>query len=205
LGTAWREAGARLRFAWPEIRSSQGQAVPAKLVARHQGSGKPWLTLQVRGAVPLSAAQYAGFEVRKEIVAIERKKKGRWSKGDVVEVRLSISAPTRWTWVVVDDPIPTGATILGSGLGRESILAASGVHQGQNGWWSQPAHVERAFDAYRAYYEYFLGTPQHPVRMAYRMRLNNAGEFVLPTTHVEAMYAPENFGALPNAVWSVDE
>jgi uncharacterized protein YfaS (alpha-2-macroglobulin family) len=31
------------------------------------------------------------------------------------------------------------------------------------------------------------------------VRLNNVGDFALPPTRVEAMYAPEVFGALPNA------
>jgi uncharacterized protein YfaS (alpha-2-macroglobulin family) len=37
----------------------------------------------------------------------------------------------------------------------------------------------------------------------YSVRLNNPGEFNLPATRVEAMYAPEMFGALPNADWRV--
>ena len=35
--------------------------------------------------------------------------------------------------------------------------------------------------------------------MSYTMRLNNPGEFHLPSTRVEAMYAPEMFGEAPNA------
>ena len=31
------------------------------------------------------------------------------------------------------------------------------------------------------------------------MRLNNAGDFALPPTRVEALYAPEMFGEVPNA------
>ena len=39
----------------------------------------------------------------------------------------------------------------------------------------------------------------------YTLRLNNAGEFQLPETRVEALYAPEMFGALPNGVFVVGE
>jgi len=35
------------------------------------------------------------------------------------------------------------------------------------------------------------------------VRLNNPGEFNLPATRVEAMYAPEMFGELPNASLTV--
>ena len=31
------------------------------------------------------------------------------------------------------------------------------------------------------------------------IRLNNVGDFALPPTRVEAMYAPEMFGETPNA------
>jgi alpha-2-macroglobulin len=31
------------------------------------------------------------------------------------------------------------------------------------------------------------------------VRLNNVGEFAMPPTRVEAMYAPEMFGETPNA------
>jgi uncharacterized protein YfaS (alpha-2-macroglobulin family) len=36
------------------------------------------------------------------------------------------------------------------------------------------------------------------MKMAYTIRLNNVGEFSLPPSRVEAMYAPEMFGEVPN-------
>jgi uncharacterized protein YfaS (alpha-2-macroglobulin family) len=35
--------------------------------------------------------------------------------------------------------------------------------------------------------------------MEYTVRLNNVGDFALPPSRVEAMYAPEMFGEYPNA------
>ena len=35
--------------------------------------------------------------------------------------------------------------------------------------------------------------------MEYTVRLNNPGNFALPPSRVEAMYAPEMFGESPNA------
>lgn len=191
---AWRDPGSRLSFAWPA--SGNGT-----VVASQSGGGKPWLTVQARAARALTAPVYAGFDIRKKITPIDQKHKGRWSRGDVVEVELSVSASSPWTWVVIDDPVPAGATILGSGLGRESALAGGNTGGDSRGY--QLAHTERAFDAYRSYYEYFHGSAQSPHKLTYRLRLNNAGEFVLPPTRVEAMYAPENFGEVPNAAWSV--
>jgi uncharacterized protein YfaS (alpha-2-macroglobulin family) len=94
---------------------------------------------------------------------------------------------------VLSDPIPGGATILGSGLGRDSQIATAGEQQRATG---SPAFEERTFETYRSYYEFM---PKGTARAVYTVRLNNVGDFALPPTRVEAMYAPEVFGALPNA------
>jgi uncharacterized protein YfaS (alpha-2-macroglobulin family) len=97
------------------------------------------------------------------------------------------------TWVVVSDPIPAGATLLGSGLGRDSSLDREGERRDDRGWL---AYEERSFEAFRAYYRYL---PKGPLTLEYTLRLNNPGDFGLPQTRVEAMYAPEMFGESPNA------
>ena len=62
--------------------------------------------------------------------------------------------------------------------------------------WVWPTYEERAFDAFRAYYAY---VPKGRWSVEYTVRLNNAGDFSLPATRIEAMYAPEMFGESPNA------
>ena len=53
------------------------------------------------------------------------------SRGDVMRVRLELEAQSDMTWVVVNDPVPAGASVLGTGLGRDSqILAAGEKKQG---------------------------------------------------------------------------
>ena len=66
-------------------------------------------------------------------------------------VRLEIDAQSDMTWVVVSDPMPGGATILGGGLGRDSQIATHGEKRSGSAW---PAYEERSFEAFRAYYEY---------------------------------------------------
>jgi uncharacterized protein YfaS (alpha-2-macroglobulin family) len=97
------------------------------------------------------------------------------------------------TWAVVSDPIPGGASHLGTGLGRDSRIAVQGDEREGRVW---PAFEERAFEAFRAYYEY---VPKGSFVVEYTIRLNQSGRFQLPTTRVEALYAPEMFGELPNA------
>jgi len=164
----------------------------ATLNVAHDGSGKPWLTVQSLAAIPLKAPLRAGYAVTRTLSAVEQKDKSTWSRGDVVKVRLEIDAQSDMTWVVVSDPVPGGATILGGGLGRDSQIASRGEQPSRTAW---PVYEERAFEAYRAYYEY-LPRGKHVVE--YTVRLNNPGRFALPPSRVEAMYAPESFGESPN-------
>jgi len=145
----------------------------------------------------LKAPIAAGYNVVRSISSVEQKSKGRWSRGDVIRVRLEIEAQNDMTWVVASDPVPGGATILGSGLGRDSTLATRGERRAGSAW---AAYEERTFEAWRSYFE-FLPRGKHVVE--YTLRLNNPGRFALPPTRVEAMYAPESFGAAPNAALEV--
>ena len=52
--------------------------------------------------------------------------------GRYLRVRLEVEAQADQTWVVVSDPVPAGATILGSGLGRDSQLLSKGEER--KGW-----------------------------------------------------------------------
>jgi alpha-2-macroglobulin len=109
-----------------------------------------------------------------------------------VRVTLNLEAQADMTWVVAEDPIPAGATILGTGLGRDSGIAIKGEKQAG---WVWPAFEERSFEAFRAYYEY---VPKGSWSIEYTIRLNHEGIMNLPPTRVEAMYSPEMFGELPN-------
>ena len=168
-----------------------------QLAVTHQGPGKPWLTLQSVAAIDLKAPFAAGYAIKKTITPVEQANKslpaGQYTRGDVLRVTLEVNATADMTWVAITDPIPGGATILGSGLGRDSEIATQGEKKSGAGW---PAFEERSFESFRSYYEYL---PKGTVKMEYTVRLNNAGDFALPPSRVEAMYAPEMFGESPNA------
>ncbi len=157
------------------------------------GTGKPWATIQSLAAVALKAPFAAGYRITKTITPVDPAVKGVLSRGDVIRVHLDIDAQSDMTWVAVNDPVPAGSTILGSGLGRDSETATEGEKSPKGAW---PAFVERGFDGYRAYYDYL---PKGKFEVEYTVRLNNVGTFGLPPTRVEALYAPSAFGALPNA------
>lgn len=165
----------------------------AALQLTHNGNGKPWAMLQSLAALPLKEPLFTGYRVTRQVFPISQKVKGEWHKGDVARVHLDIDAQSDMTWVVVNDPIPSGASILGTGLGGDSRLLTQG--EKKQGWvW--PAFEERTFDAFHAYYHF---VPKGKFALEYTVRLNNDGTFLLPATRVEAMYAPEMFGELPNA------
>ena len=178
---------------WGDIRPG----AKAALDVGHAGGGKPWLTLQSLAAVELKAPFAAGYQVRKTITPVEQANTalpaGQYSRGDVLRVTLEITAASDMTWVAATDPVPAGATILGSGLGRDSAIATLGAKLSAG---VQPIFDERAFEAYRAYYAYL---PKGVTQLEYTVRLNNIGQFQLPPSRVEALYAPEMFGETPNA------
>jgi len=175
--------GLDAHFDWP--------AQQAELSLEHRGGGKPWAFVTSRASLPLEKPLFAGYQVQRTVTPVEQKTKGQWSRGDTYRVKLEIDAQNDMTWVVVNDPVPAGASILGSGLGGDSAQLASG--EKATGW-SRPAFEERAFDGYRAYYRYL---PKGKVTLEYTVRLNNVGQFEMPASRVEAMYAPEIFGELP--------
>ncbi len=190
---AWSSAasGGKLQLPWPD-----GNAQGGNVRFTQEGNGKPWVTLQSLAAVPLKQAFAAGYRISRKVEAIEQKQAGVYTRGDVLRVTLDIDAQSEMTWVVVSDPVPGGATLLGSGLGRDSAIAQGKQDSPRDRGMGWLAYEERSFEAYRAYYE---SMPKGRTSISYTVRLNNAGEFNLPPTRVEAMYAPEMFGEVPNA------
>ncbi len=166
---------------------------------KHEGTGRPWATVRSLAAIPLKEPFSSGYKFRKSLIPVEQKVKGKWSRGDVVRIRLDLEAQTDMTWVVVNDPVPAGSTILGTGLGRDSQMLTSGEKAAGRAW---PAFEERKYDSFRAYYEFVAkGTWS----VEYTVRLNASGEFLLPETRVEALYAPELCAESPNQTLVVGE
>ena len=177
-------AGKEVLLPWPKKKEI--------LQITHQGSGSPWATIRSLAAIPLKQPVSSGYTIRKTWIPVEQKNRKTWSKGDVVRVHLDLESQADMTWVVVNDPIPAGSMILGSGLGRDSSLLTREELERGRAW---ETFRERSFEALRVYYEF---VPKGKWTVEYTVRLNNGGTFYLPETRVEALYAPEMFGELPN-------
>jgi hypothetical protein len=173
-------------------------ATPDTLEIAPAGSGAPWAMVRATAALPLTKPLSSGFRVTRTITPVEQHQSGVWTRGDVARVHLQVEAQSDMSWVVVDDPIPAGASVLGSGLGGQSELLQ---RDDRRTGWAWLAFEERRFDAYRAYYRF---VPKGHWTIEYTLRLNNPGTFQLPATRVEAMYAPEMLGELPNAPVTVE-
>ncbi|HSP98402.1 MAG TPA: MG2 domain-containing protein, partial [Candidatus Dormibacteraeota bacterium] len=174
-------------FDWPEG--------PAQLAVAQQGTGAPWITVSSRAAIPLSAPLSSGYRITRTVAPIDPRDPDHFSRGDRLRVHLDVEAQTDMSWVVIDDPIPAGASHLGSGLARDSQIAT-----GAGNGLSTPTFVERRFDAWRGYFQWL---PKGTTRVEYDIRLNQNGKFEMPPTRVEALYAPELFGEIPNAMVEV--
>jgi alpha-2-macroglobulin len=145
----------------------------------------------VKAAVPLTQALFAGYKLEKAISVVSQKNKGWLTRGDVIKVRITVDATAERNWVVINDPVPPGATIIGNLGGQSSILG--GAASGGEG--TQPSYVERAREGWRGYFQWL---PAGRVIVEYAVRLNGTGKFNLPPTRVEAMYSPEIRAQVPN-------
>ena len=178
----------QISLAWGNIKAGSG----APLTVSHQGAGKPWVMVQSLAAVPLTEPVFNGFTINRELIPVEQKVKNQWSRGDRVRVRLTVTAKAESGWVVVSDPIVSGARILGANLGRDSLIDDN--HSTAKGNW--PAFEERRFDRYTAYFDRIRAGE---FIVEYVVQLNSVGRFGLPPTRVESLYAPEVFAEIPNA------
>lgn len=184
---AWRDAAQpATRFDWP--------AGAAGLRLRQDGPGRPWATVQSLAAIPIDTPVSSGFTLTKRIEPLQQRQAGRLSRGDVVKVTLDAAAQTDAAWVALRDPVPAGATILGSGLGGGSLVANAVAAAAAP--CPCPAFTERSAEAFTQYYEW---VPQGPFRAEYVMVLGQDGTLLLPPSRVEAMYAPDTFAESPNA------
>nr|WP_047167447.1 MG2 domain-containing protein [Sphingomonas sp. Y57] len=187
---------ARWPSAEPAVLRFPLPAQPTPIRLSHPGEAGPWAQIQVSAAVPMKQPFFAGYRVSRQVEFIQRRDPKKMSKGDVLRIRLTVDAGAERNWVVVSDPIPADATIVGDLGGQSATLAA----QASGGDGVGPSYVERGQDAWRGYYQW---VPRGRFTVEYAVRLNAPGRFQMPPTRVQAMYSPEIRAALPNQLVTV--
>ena len=207
-------AGQSASFAWPLAADRRQASLPlpagqAPLVLRQSGGEGPWATISVRAAVPLTQPLSAGYRLTRKVEVVQRRVPNQLTRGDVLRITLTVDATAERNWVVIDDPIPAGGTIVGDLGGQSKMLADQanagdgvkfGAVDGGGKLWDVqvgvvPAYVERGNTAWRAFYAW---VPRGRFQASYMLRLNGAGRFQMPPTRVEAMYSPAIHAAVPN-------
>ncbi len=195
-------AGGTASQSWPQSALSPADVAPlrvpltsATMSLKHEGTGAPWATVSVKAAVPLKEPLNAGYRIKRSVSIVKAASKDRLTRGDVIKVRIEVVAAAGRTWVVINDPIAPGATIVGNLGGQSEMLAAQAGGSG-----AQPSYVERGKDSWRGYFGWM---PAGTHAVEYVVRLNGSGRFTLPPTRVEAMYSPAIRGQWPNAPLTV--
>ena len=205
--------GATQSRAWPLGEAARTlsfplPAAPTPLVLRQAGGQGPWATVSVRAAVPLTQPLFAGYKLARQTTMVQQRTPGRLSRGDVMRVTLTVDASAERNWVVLSDPIPAGATVIGDLGGNSRLLRQGEDSPGESAQvlidgkpyivmsGAQPAYVERARDSWRGFFSW---VPAGRFVVSYTLRLNNPGRYSLPASRVEAMYSPAIRAQLPNA------
>ena len=101
----------------------------------------------MRAAVPLRQPLFAGYRLSRSVAVVQARNPGRLTRGDVLRVTLTVDATAERNWVVVSDPVPAGATVVGGLANQSQMLGDQPAGEG-----AQPSYVERGRDAWRAYF-----------------------------------------------------
>lgn len=134
-------------------------------------------------------------------------------EGDLVRVRLRITAPSDREFVAIEDPLPAGLEIVDPKLRTSSLSpfltpealqsdrrgdAEAGRTMGQDipwrlswGWW--PWDSSEAYDDRMVFHARTLGSGSHALE--YVVRATTPGRFVRPQAWAEEMYNPALNGA----------
>ena len=177
------------------------------LILSKEGPGRLYYRLGLRYApTDLKLPPYdAGFTVERTYEAVDdpadvqRDADGAWriKAGARVRVQLTMVAPTRRYHVALVDPLPAGLEALNPALAVTGSLprdiGAGSQPTPYRYWWWGPWYQHENLRDERI--EAFTPLLWDGVwRYDYIARATTPGEFVVPPTKAEEMYAPETFG-----------
>lgn len=136
-----------------------------------------------------------GLAVYKTILSLEGKPLEFVKAGSLVVVTLQIVVPKESLFVVVDDPLPAGFEAVNPEFLTESEEMQRKLEALDKEispyWWEGFTHVEMHDNRVLLFAD-SLGAGIHTHR--YIARALTPGQFVMPGTKAEEMYAPEVFG-----------
>jgi hypothetical protein len=167
-----------------------------------QGPGRMYYTVRMnysplRGvAIP---ARDEGIAVEKKIEDMSGSVVTQYRGGETYRIRLTLKTAQDRHFVVVDDPLPAGFEALNVNLATASQNQRD---QRRRAWWMDGGFTksEMRDDRVVAFAD-LLPTGSHT--FTYLVRATSLGQFALPPTKVEEMYAPEVFGNTVNGTVTI--
>ncbi len=135
-----------------------------------------------------------GLAVTRTFTTLDGKPVQSIKGGDVIVVKLEVVVPQESLYVVVEDPLPGGFEAVNTSLATESAEQAAALEESEEDrpWWYEGFNHVEMHDNRVLLFADDLPPGVHTYR--YLARALTYGEFGLPGTKAEQMYAPEVFG-----------
>jgi uncharacterized protein YfaS (alpha-2-macroglobulin family) len=189
------------------------------------GEGQLAYTAQLRYYLPADqvqalergivvARQYSPVDPKTGTVAATGEYVDSAQVGDLIQVKLTLLAPTDLHYVVVEDPLPAGfegvdlslktTSVVGEPPELRRLLSASERRDwyGREGWgWWWFSHSEMRDEKTVLFATYL---PRGTYEYTYLMRAGVVGEFLVPPANAYEMYFPEVFGRSDGGKFTVE-
>ncbi len=164
----WDKKENVIKMPFPEEKS--------ELELKHLGVGTPWANVETV-VLPIQPKNIVkGFRLNKK--SIEKKS---YKVGDVMTVNLQIQAKQNFGMCALLDPLPSGSTLIE--IVENSTLLTKVSYREING------------EAIRLYLDEL---PEGFYSLTYKIRLNQAGDYLLGLSQMVELYHPENYGTWVN-------
>ncbi len=194
------ESGGLLGFA---VSGAGGKSLFYSAELRYATTALPTKPLDEGLFVQKYVRGVAAADVSRLLPSVPSKSDGAVNAGDLVMVDLLFETAEARDQVVIDDPLPAGLEALDYDLDTTSQAAKDAetkekeaAAKNDRSWLGttyRPATARREVHDDRVV-EFFDHLPPGMYRIHYLARATVLGQFVVPPTRIEAMYAPEVFG-----------
>lgn len=186
---------------------------PFVSISSESGAGLTYMLNLTFPRTDLARQGYSkGFKIHKTIANTDGSKEIR--VGDMVKVTIDIETENRYkySYVVLDDPLPAGLVAINSAIKTEESLPVA-ESQGEQNFWDEwepitsaykftPNHFEMRDDRVLAFKDRaWSGHYQY----SYYARAVCEGSFMMPSTKVQLMYEPDVAAFTPMGQLSIME
>ena len=103
--------------------------------------------------------------------------------GDLIAVRLSVFGQPEDRYLLVEDPLPSGAEV----IPRDDLYQL----RGKPSWWTSWYERRELHDSHVTYFPWLV--PRNGLEYVYLLRFTNAGSYHMAPARVEQMYKPGSF------------